>query len=481
MKIRIVKDRAEGVPAGVLILPVFEDGRGTDLIENRSLQKELKSILDTGQFKARVGDTYFLRTLGTIKPEALLLVGLGSQKDAKPEQLRRAGGQAGQFLKKLSLKDCTLQWDSLSEPVPFVEGLWLAMYTFSQYRQPESRGPETLLIIGKDTKRIDRSISELQGLIKGVFFARDLVNRPSNELGPEELADAALELKGRGVKVTVYDRKKIESFGMNAFLAVSKGSHRPPRLIVIEYKGGRKGPVALVGKSITFDSGGLSLKPSEAMEKMKYDMSGGAAVLGAIKAVREMELPVKVVGILAATDNMPGGGATRPGDVVKTITGKTVEILNTDAEGRLALADAIGFSKRFSPEVVVDIATLTGACVVALGPEAAALMSNSDPLAESLLEVSGHTGERLWKMPLFDDYKEYLRSDIADLRNIGGRAGGLITAAYFLKEFAEQTPWAHIDIASVAWSDKDRFYLTKGATGFGVRTFVEFLRRYKKP
>ncbi|RME64602.1 MAG: leucyl aminopeptidase, partial [Nitrospirae bacterium] len=339
-----------------------------------------------------------------------------------------------------------------------------------------------LILTGKNTSSIERKALEIQKIVDAVFFARDLINRPSNELGPEQLAEAGLSLKSKRVKVTVYDRKKIESFGMDAFLAVSKGSTREPRLIVVEYNGGRKGPIALVGKSITFDSGGLSLKPSDAMEKMKYDMSGGAAVLGTIKAVSALDLPVKIIGILPATDNMPGGSATKPGDVVKSITGKTIEILNTDAEGRLALADAIGFVReRYKPEAIVDIATLTGACVIALGPEAAALMSNNDRLAEMLVDASSETGERLWRMPLYDDYAEYLKSDIADLKNIGGRAGGLITAGYFLKEFAGDTPWAHIDIASVAWSDKDRFYYTKGPTGFGVRTFVELLRDYRRP
>lgn len=264
---------------------------------------------------------------------------------------------------------------------------------------------------------------------------------------------------------------------MDAYMAVAKGSKNPPRFIVLHYRGGTKGSVVLIGKSITFDSGGISIKPSSGMEKMKYDMAGGATVLGVIKAAEEIGLPIKITGILPAAENMPGGSATRPGDVISTISGKTIEIANTDAEGRLTLADAIEYAKRFTPQFIVDIATLTGACSVALGNEAAAAMSNSEELIKNIVKASEKTGEKVWPMPLYDEYKEYLKSDIADIRNVGtDRAGSLVTAGYFLKEFADETPWLHIDIASIAWTDKDRPYCPKGATGFGVRLIVEMLR-----
>jgi leucyl aminopeptidase len=266
---------------------------------------------------------------------------------------------------------------------------------------------------------------------------------------------------------------------MGAFLAVAKGSHEEPRFIVLKYKGSKDAPVVLIGKSITFDSGGISLKPSEGMEKMKYDMAGGASVLGVMKAAAGLRLPVHLIGILPATENLPGGTATKPGDVVKSFSGKTIEIINTDAEGRLVVADAIAYAKRMKPRAIIDIATLTGACVIALGNDAIAMMGNDRRLLELLRKSGEKTYERVWEMPLFDEYKEYLKSDIADIKNIGGRNGGLATSAYFLYEFAGETPWVHLDIAGTAWGDKDKPYAPKGASGVGTRLLLDFIRRFK--
>ncbi|MDP3047853.1 MAG: hypothetical protein Q8N12_00275, partial [Thermodesulfovibrionales bacterium] len=238
-------------------------------------------------------------------------------------------------------------------------------------------------------------------------------------------------------------------------------------------------PLALIGKSITFDSGGISLKPSDGMEKMKYDMAGGAAVLGVLKAASALKLPVNLIGILPATENLPGGSATKPGDVAVTISGKTVEIINTDAEGRLILADAIGYAKRFKPRAIIDIATLTGACSVALGNEAIAMMGNDRKLLDKIKKSADNTYERVWEMPLFDEYKEYLKSDIADIKNTGGKNGSLVTAAYFLYEFAEKTPWVHLDIAGTAWVEKDKPYIPKGASGIGVRLIMDLIKHLK--
>ena len=313
-----------------------------------------------------------------------------------------------------------------------------------------------------------------------VCFVRDLVNTPSNDLTPTHLAGSAKKLGAKKVKVRVLDRRDAEKEGMGAYLAVSKGSKEEPRFIVVEYKGGKRGPIGLIGKSITFDSGGLSLKPSKGMEKMKYDMAGGAVVLGIIKLASGMRLPLHLLGILPATENLPGGSATRPGDIVRTITGKTVEIVNTDAEGRLTIADAIGYLRKFKPEAVLDIATLTGACSVALGNEAIAMMGNNDELLNVMRRASDLSGEKVWHMPLYDEYKEYLKSDVADIKNTGGRSGSLVTAGYFLKEFTGDTPWIHLDIASTAWTDKDRPYIPKGASGIGVRLVINFLKEYIK-
>ena len=266
---------------------------------------------------------------------------------------------------------------------------------------------------------------------------------------------------------------------MGAYLSVAKGSNEPPKFIVLEYKGAKGRPLVLIGKSITFDSGGISLKPADGMEKMKYDMAGGAAVLGVIKAASELKLPVNLVGILPATENLPGGSATKPGDIVKSITGKTVEIINTDAEGRLVLADAIGYAKRFNPGAIIDIATLTGACSIALGSEAMAMMGNDRGLMDKIKKSAGNTYERVWEMPLFDEYREYIKSDIAEIKNTGGKNGSLVTAAYFLYEFAEKTPWVHLDIAGTAWAEKDKPYIPKGASGIGVRLVMDLLKNFK--
>jgi leucyl aminopeptidase len=248
---------------------------------------------------------------------------------------------------------------------------------------------------------------------------------------------------------------------------------------VLNYRGGKGAPVALIGKSITFDSGGISIKPSEGMEKMKYDMAGGAAVLAVVKAASQMRLPVNLVGILPATENLPGGTATKPGDIVTSLSGKTIEIVNTDAEGRMVLADGIGYVKKFKPKVIIDIATLTGACGVALGNEAIAMMGNDSKVMERLKTIGDEVYERVWQMPLYEEYLEYIKSDVAELKNSGGKTGSLVTAAYFLKEFAGDTPWVHLDIAGTAWTEKDRPYVPKGATGIGVRLLLNLLKEMK--
>jgi leucyl aminopeptidase len=266
---------------------------------------------------------------------------------------------------------------------------------------------------------------------------------------------------------------------MGSYLAVSKGSIEPPKFIVLEYnlknRGAHRAPVVLIGKSVTFDSGGINIKPSEGLEKMKYDMAGGAAVLGIMKTAATLKLPLSLVGLLPATENLPGGHATRPGDIVSSLDGTTIEIINTDAEGRLTLADALGYAKRYKPSAVIDIATLTGACSIALGNETVAMMGTDRSLVNALRQSADFTNEKVWEMPLFEEYREYLKSDVADIKNIGGRTGSLVTSARFLKEFAGDLPWVHLDIAGTAWTEKDRPYTPKGASGIGVRLIVDLL------
>jgi leucyl aminopeptidase len=326
--------------------------------------------------------------------------------------------------------------------------------------------------------------AEAQAVAGAVSFARDLVSAPGNEMTPDRMArEARAMAKGRGLAAKVLDEPALRKLGMHALLGVARGSAEPPRFIVLEHRGGKKGdaPVVLVGKGITFDSGGLSLKPAENMGEMKDDMSGGAAVLAALRAAADLRLPLNVVGLVPAVENMPDGKAYRPGDILGSLSGQTVEVMSTDAEGRLILADALTYARRFRPAAVVDLATLTGACVVALGDLGTGLFGTDAELNGRIKAAAEATGDLVWEMPLWEDYVELIKSDAADWKNTGGRSGGAITAALFLKQFAPEAPWAHLDIAGPAWAKKDRPLVPKGAAGVGVRLLVEMLKNWSKP
>jgi leucyl aminopeptidase len=322
-------------------------------------------------------------------------------------------------------------------------------------------------------------VARTQALYRGIVLARDLVSHPGNVVTTGYLAKSAQELAARHkLACKVLEMKELERLGMNALLAVGKGSAEPPRLIVLEYRGAtrKEHPIVLVGKGITFDSGGISIKPGAGMEEMKTDMAGCAAVMGAIEAAAGLKLPVNLVAILPTAENMPDGKAYKPGDVITSMSGQTVEITNTDAEGRLILCDALHYALKYKPGVMIDLATLTGACVVALGHEASGMMGNDQGLLGDLKKAGERSGERVWELPLWDSYGEVMKSDIADLKNAGSRDGGSITAGWFLKQFVGKTRWAHLDIAGTAWGDKARPYTPKGATGVGVRLLIEYLR-----
>jgi leucyl aminopeptidase len=365
------------------------------------------------------------------------------------------------------------------------EGTLLGGYTFDHYKTKDRderfgfTGMTLLLPKGANRKDAVAKIVGTVALCRGVSLARDLVSHPGNVATTGYLADTARELATRH-KLTckILEMDELERMGMNALLAVGKGSAEPPRLIVLEYRGaGEKvRPVVMIGKGITFDSGGISIKPGAGMEEMKTDMAGGAAVLGAMDAAAGLGLPVNLVAIIPTAENMPDGRAYKPGDVVTSLSGTTIEITNTDAEGRLVLCDALHFAQRYKPAVMIDLATLTGACVVALGHEASGLMGNDQRLVNALKKAGEMCGERVWELPLWDGYGETMKSDIADLKNAGSRDGGSITAGWFLKQFVGTTRWVHLDIAGTAWSDKARPCAPKGATGVGVRLLIEYLR-----
>jgi leucyl aminopeptidase len=461
----------------VLILPLIE-GKGIQPYGDidKALNGNLSNIVSSKEFRGKLKEVVLLHTLQKIKPKRILLVGLG--RDVNRERLREAGGSIARILDNPGIREIVLSTRTIAQlgflSTDFLEGFLLSDYSFRRYQKERERKRArsiTLLTLAN----LRNQIHWTEVVVSATHFARDLVNTPSNDMTPSALARAARSLKN--VSVNVIEKKQAEKLGMGAYLSVSRGSAEPPKFIVLSYKGKNTRPLVLIGKSITFDSGGISLKPSQGMEKMKYDMAGGAAVLGVFKAASEMNLKNHIIGVLPATENLPGGSASRPGDVVSTVEGKTIEIITTDAEGRLAIADAIGYVKKFKPSAVIDIATLTGACPIALGREAIAMMGNDESLMKDMKKASEESGERVWQMPLFEEYRDYIKSDIADLKNSAGRVGSLVTSGFFLKEFAGSTPWVHLDIAGTAWTDKDKSYTPKGATGIGVRLLLHFLLR----
>ncbi len=464
-----------------LIIPLTEDKQG---LQYYALSVEATGLIKKttdSEFRGKLNETFLITSASSTGPERILLVGLGRREEITIEKLRQAGGKSAVCLRDLGKKNIAVSARflaslSLSSSY-FIEGALLGLYSFKSYSSEKNINQiKKITVLSDEPGELHEKLSITKTVASSVAFARDLVNTPSNDMTPSQLARTALSLKRKKLAVNVLDRKNAEKLGMGAYLAVARGSDEPPKFIVLNYQGAKGAPFVLIGKSITFDSGGISLKPAEGMEKMKYDMAGGAAVLGIMKAVSELKMPVNVIGILPATENLPGASATKPGDVVKSINGKYVEIINTDAEGRLIIADAIGYARRFKPRAIIDIATLTGACSIALGSEAAAMMGNNKELLDKLRKSADNTYERVWEMPLFEEYKEYLKSDIADIKNSSGRNGSLVTSAYFLYEFAGDTPWVHLDIAGTAWVEKDKPYIPKGASGIGVRLILDFLR-----
>jgi leucyl aminopeptidase len=479
------------IKADIIIIPLFEalnHGPYADI--DAAAGGLITNVLASKEFTGKQNQLTLLH-VQHIRSERVLLVGLGKVAELTSERLRQAGGKALSYIKNLGLQDIAVSvrlfndtaqdlQNNLSarykQVIYFLEGGLLGIYGFEKYKKAEnSNNIKRIIILDNDATL---PLKRLQSVISAVYLARDLVNTPSNDLTPVHMSEKARDVAGKKIKVKVLDEKEIKREAMGAYLSVSHGSAAPPRFIVMEYKGGRGAPVALIGKSITFDSGGISIKPAEGMEKMKYDMAGGAAVIAVMKAASELGLPLNLTGILPAAENLPGGSAFKPGDVVKTMDGKTIEIISTDAEGRLTLADAICYAIKYhKPKAIVDIATLTGACSVALGNEAIAMMGSDDALMEKMKEASVETYERVWQMPLYDEYKEYLKSDIADMKNAGGRTGSLVAAGYFLKEFTGKTPWVHLDIAGTAWNEKEKPYIPKKSTGVGVRLIIDFLER----
>jgi leucyl aminopeptidase len=473
-----------------VVIGVFEPRKLSlpgDII-NQAADNYVTNLLRRGDLEGKPGTTLLLHNVPGTLCDRVLLVGLGKEKDFRDKEFRDAVATATRTLNEIGAFDACLTLTEL--PVKKRDLSWRirqtvlmvgeALYRFDRFKskKDEVRRPLrkiTLTVESRsDLTAAETALSQGQAIVTGMNLAKDLGNLPGNICTPTFLAEQALELrKPLGLKVEVLERADMEKLGMGSLLSVTRGSHQPPKFIVLRHDGGKKGekPVVLVGKGITFDSGGISLKPGPEMDEMKYDMSGAASVLGTMKAIALMALPANIVGLIPTVENMPGGNASRPGDIVTSMSGQTIEILNTDAEGRLILCDALTYAERYEPACVIDIATLTGACVIALGHVASGLLANDDALAREILHAGQNAYDRAWQLPLWDDYQEQLKSPFADMANIGGRPAGTVTAACFLSRFAKKFHWAHLDVAGTAWKSGEK----KGSTGRPVPLLTHFL------
>lgn len=473
-----------------IVIGVFETRKLSPAAKqlDAAANQHLSKIIRRGDMDGKAGSTLLLHDVPATRCERILLVGLGKEREfhekAYLSAIRSAikavnetgAADATLFLSEITFGKHSLSWRVRQAAIVAHETL----YRFEQFKSKKDEARPTLrkltLAITRkaDLKAAREALAQGVAIAGGVALARDLGNLPGNVCTPSYLAETALQIaKEHAIECEILEQANMEALGMHSLLAVAKGSKQPPKLIVLHYLGGQKGerPLVLVGKGITFDSGGISLKPGPEMDEMKFDMCGAASVLGALKAVAQMKLALNLTVIIPASENMPGGGASKPGDIVQSMSGQTIEILNTDAEGRLILCDALTYAERFKPDTVIDVATLTGACVIALGHVASGLFANQEALAEELLHAGTDAHDRAWHLPLWDDYQELLKSNFADLANIGGRAGGSISAACFLSRFAKKFAWAHLDIAGTAWKSGNE----KGATGRPVPLLVHYL------
>ena len=446
-----------------------------------------QSLRDTN---GKLGKLSIVHTTGKRPIKRILLAGIGKKEEITTDTIRIVSGKIAQKARELKLKEFSIisPPNFVSEPnsavAQIIEGAKMSLYKFDKFKSEKSDAAINLTIIVSKSSKVLTSAKKAEVIADGTIFTKSIANLPPNECTPTTLANFAKTIsKNKKMKCKIISEPELREQGFGGISAVGRGSKNEPKLIVMEHNQGKKNekPIVLVGKAVTFDTGGISLKPGASMDEMKFDKCGGCTVLGIMKSVSELKLPINVVGIIPSVENMPSGESYRPGDIIKLYNGKTAEILNTDAEGRLILADALAYGERkYSPKAIIDFATLTGACIVALGTNVAAITSNDEKLTKKINEASKRTNEEVWELPLNQDYMDMIKSDVADMKNVGiGRAAGTITAAAFLKNAIEKTPWTHIDIAGVAWtqaSTKKKSYNPKGATGFGVRLILDYLQ-----
>jgi leucyl aminopeptidase len=498
VKIEVKQGAIQEQTTDLIVVNLFEGlsepGGATGAVD-RPLGGQIRELLALGDVKGKLNETTLLYPAKGFPARRVLIVGLGKQEEFDLDKVRQVSATAARKARSLGVTQYATivhgagaaGLDPSQAAQALAEGTVLSQYRFTQHRTEkdeldEKKELETVQVIvfsAELVEPIEQGVRAGESIATAVNWVRDLVTQPANYATPTLLAEEAQRMaETMGLKFESLGRAEMRQLGMGALLGVAQGSMEEPRFMVLEHDAAAEEtpPVVLVGKGITFDSGGISIKGRDGMERMKGDMAGAAVVLGTMQAVAALKVPHRVIGLIPATENLPSGTAYKPGDVLKTITGLTIEVISTDAEGRLILADALGYAQRYEPAAVVDLATLTGACVVALGTAAAGLFSNNDQLAAKIEAASRVTNEKVWRMPLWKEYAEQIKSDVADMKNVGGRPAGAITAATLLSKFAGDMPWAHLDIAGVAASEEDSPYQPKGATGYGVRLLVQLLR-----
>jgi leucyl aminopeptidase len=426
-----------------------------------------------------------LHTFAKIPAKKILFVGLGNKNDFNTEKSRIISGKIIQYSREFKIKELSIiPFNSSKEIIKsLIEGIVLSSYSFEKFKSTKENNiiSNVSILIESNSKEFQKIINEIYTICQSVNDAREISNLPPNECSPEYLAKIALNIKNQEIKSKIINIDTLKDLGLNGIVSVGSGSINTPKLIVIEYKGIKNegNPILLVGKAVTFDSGGISLKPSEKMDEMKFDKCGGVNVISIMKSLSSLKIKNNVIGIIPAVENMPSNSSYRPSDIINMYNGKSVEVLNTDAEGRLILADALSFGiKQYNPKLIIDMATLTGACIIALGTNVAGIIGNDEKLIRKIIDTSKITDEKMWQLPLFEEYHDQIKSKNADIKNIGGKAAGAITAAAFLSNFVENTPWVHLDIAGTAWNQEgslSKSYNPAGATGFGIRTIIKFI------
>jgi len=493
LEIKVITGDIAQIEADAIVVNLFEDTTqpgGATAAVDKALGGAISSLINRGETKGKFGEINIIHTFGKprqVGAEIVAIVGLGKLQDFNTDKIRGVAGEFCRALRKLNCHKIAtilhgtgtggIQPETSAQAI--TEGALLGLYSFNKYKKPEYEDIEEMLIVARESGKIpilEQATHKGSVVAEATNLARDMINEPANYMTPSRLAEAAEEIANKyNLEFHVFDSADMEAMGMGALLGVAKGSGQPPKLITLSYKGDEHSEKAIgfLGKGITFDSGGISIKPSEGMDEMKGDMAGAAAVMTALVAIARLKPQINVTAIIPATENLPSGTALKPGDILKAMNGKTIEVINTDAEGRLILADALSYAQKLGLSPLLDLATLTGACCVALGTLYSGIFSNNQNLADKVLKAAERIGERMWQMPMPEEYKEQLKSEIADVKNIGHKYGGAITAALFLAEFVDNTPWVHIDIAGTANSEKESGYIVKGATGIGVRTLVE--------